>query len=118
MGAWGYGLLDNDDVCDKLCNVSKYATERLKKLFNKRKIDSQERFERVGMLFGCYKMEGISFYLEQSQILYAGLRDIDYLVEDLDWLESWKDRGKTTRKHLLNFKKQILKDFPFLYGKN
>lgn len=107
MGAWGYGLLDNDGALDELHDVHKATIAILKKLFKKSDPGfDQGRFERLGVLYAVLPMHNLMYDLEYTDIIDKAVADVDFLLTNEDWLSSWKDI-KAIKKSLRSFKTKL-----------
>lgn len=113
MGAWGYGLLDNDGVLDELHDVQVAVVKKLQKLFKKSNPEhAQDRFERLGVLHAVLPLKDINYHVEETDIVDKALSDIDSLVQDQSWLKSWRDGGRGVKRNLRHLKTKLSKINP------
>lgn len=105
MGAWGDRPMDNDGSADMFFAVGKAAANVVHQKFIRAKVDVWRRWERVGLLQTIVETAPGMIHFLQGEFKTAR-SDIDEMLQDEDFIESWKNPVSTTSE-MKKFRRQI-----------
>jgi hypothetical protein len=104
MGSWGYNPNDSDAAQDLLeTNVWDPVQRKLVRMFTVKRIDSYEKWHRIGAAFELLDLRNSGAVssrrpqLVPDLVLEIGSDWCDELLQDDEWVSSWKDPNAIKR---------------------